>query len=100
MAINLLTNLIFKPMDITYFNKNFRFVYSSNIKIPQMDSVGNIVGFTHLQKVRFLIGAGQLSNYLGTEKNAETVLKTAEKMKTDKTTVKFRKYGKIEIYVK
>jgi hypothetical protein len=47
----------------------------------------------------FFVGAGQLYKYI-TDKNAETVIKATEKMKTDKKTIKFRKYGKIEIYVK
>jgi len=78
---------------LTYFNNQFRFVFS-----PNEQNWYTI----HLNKPfnkRFLIGAGQISNYVN-EKNAETVLKTAEKMKTDKCTIKFRKYGKIEIYVK
>ena len=81
--------------NLTYFNKHFRFVYSPNSFISfQVDMQYNIINSD-----RFLVGAGQLHKYI-TEKNAETVLKTAEKMKTDKTTIKFRKYGIIEIYVK
>ena len=83
-------------MFITWYNNNFRFVFTPSDEIKRQINVKYDV--KNLK--RFLIGAGQLSNYLGTEKNAETVLKTAEKMKTDKSTVKFRKYGKIEIYVK
>lgn len=83
-------------MFITWYNKNFRFVFTPSDEIKRQISLKYDV--RNLK--RFLIGAGQLYKYLGTEKNAETVLKTAEKMKTDKSTVKFRKYGKIEIYVK
>jgi len=86
--------------NITWYNKNFRFVFESKSdQFPRMDCIGNMIGFTELPGKRFLIGAGQISKYI-TEKNAETVLKTAENMKTDKTTIKFRKYGKIEIYTK
>ena len=98
MAINLLTSLIFKIMDITWFNKNFRFVFTPNFEqINYNYFVDSSYGCYSSR--RFLVGAGSISEYI-TEKNAETVLKTAEKMKTDKSTVKFRKYGKIEIYVK
>lgn len=83
--------------NITYLNRNFRFVFE-----PNQDSIKEVLQFAFSMKYkprRFLIGAGQLSKYL-TEKNAETVIKATEKMKTDKKTIKFRKYGKIEIYVK
>lgn len=83
-------------MFITWYNSNFRFVFTPKDEIKRHINPK----YDIRNSKRFLIGAGQLSTYLGTEKNAETVLKTAEKMKTDKSTVKFRKYGKIEIYVK
>lgn len=83
-------------MDITWFNKNFRFVYTPNLTTSDMILNSLIWGINYK---RFLVGSGSLSYWIG-KKNSETVLKTAEKMKTDKSTVKFRKYGKIEIYVK
>jgi len=87
-------------MDITWFNKNFRFVFTPNYLNHEFD---RFLIFSKIKPkrshTRYLVGAGRLSYWL-TSKNAETVLKTAEKMKTDKSTVKFRKYGKIEIYVK
>ncbi|RKS98245.1 hypothetical protein [Chryseobacterium defluvii] len=73
---------------ITWYNKNFRFVYT-----PKSD-ISDLTGWK-----RFLIGAGAIQNYVG-DKNAETVLKSAQNMKTDKKILKFRKCGKIEIYVK
>jgi len=79
--------------NITFFNKNFRFVFS-----PKIEEHLQLFEMQRSDK-RFLIGAGQIKNYI-TEKNAETVLKEAEKMRTDKKVCKFRKYGKIEIYVK
>jgi len=80
-------------IDITWFNRNFRFVFS-----PKIEKQLQIFELSKNDK-RFLVGAGQIKKYI-TEKNAETVLKEAEKMKTDKKTFKFRKYGKIDIYVK
>ncbi|SHK63434.1 hypothetical protein [Epilithonimonas mollis] len=81
--------------NITWYNKNFRFVFSPNSFIAfQIDCEFDIINSD-----RFLVGARQLYKYI-TWKNAEIVLKSAENMKTDKTTIKFRKYGKIEIYVK
>ncbi|MEH7889221.1 hypothetical protein [Elizabethkingia meningoseptica] len=72
-------------MNTAYLNNNFRFVltYYNTTK----------------KRIRHFIGAGQLTQYL-TKKNAETVQNCAISMKTDKYTVKFRKYGKIEIYSK
>lgn len=70
---------------VTFFNKHFRFVFTGKE--------------TTLFSRRFLVGAGALQNYVG-EKNAETVLKAAINSKKDKTILKFRKCGKIEIYVK
>lgn len=83
--------------NLTYFNKNFRFVFQPNIAFKKVG--GGIMYEFNFYPKRFLVGAGQIGKYV-TDKNAETVLKTAEKMKVDKTTVKFRKYGKIGIYVK
>lgn len=48
---------------------------------------------------RFLISINRLDYYIGSE-NANKVLLKAENMKTNKVTLKFRKYGKIEIYLK
>lgn len=79
---------------ITFFNKNFRFVFT-----PKENEQFVLNLFQTKSDKRFLIGAGSIAEYI-TKKNAETVLKTAEKMKVDKTTLKFRKYGKVEIYVK
>lgn len=81
----------------TFLNKNFRFVYQPKINviycIPTLDFE------TQRKDKRFLVGAGTLAKYI-TQRNAETVIKSALKMKTDKLTLKFRKYGKIEVYVK
>ncbi len=70
-------------MSVTFLNKNFRFVYTAKA----------------LGSRRFLVGAGALAKYVGS-RNAETVIKAALNSKTDKYTCKFRKAGKIEIYVK
>lgn len=48
---------------------------------------------------RFLISYNRLAYYIG-EHNANVARLRREKSKADKTTVKFRKYGKIEIYEK
>ena len=73
-------------MSVTYLNKNFRFVFTPKLNI-------------YNGKTRFLIGAGSLGLYLG-DTNANNVEKSALKSKTDKVTLKFRKVGKLEIYVK
>lgn len=48
---------------------------------------------------RFLISYNRLEYYIG-ENNANVARLRREKSKADKTTVKFRKYGKIEFYEK
>lgn len=82
-------------INLTWYNKHFRFVYTPILYEPKKYYL-LMFGYN---RERFLVGAGQLKNYIGAE-NAETVLKTAQNLKKDKTTVKFRKCGKIEIYVK
>jgi len=85
--------------NLTFYNKNFRFVYTPNYEylLPLISILKNLP--ICYNSKRFLVGAGMLKYYLGI-KNAETVLKSAQNMKTDKSVIKFRKYGKIEIYVK
>lgn len=70
----------------TFLNKNFRFVFT-----PKMQGIYN--------SKRFYVGGGSLALYI-TPSNACIVQKTCLNMKTDKYSLKFRKYGKIEIYVK
>lgn len=48
---------------------------------------------------RFLISHRQLSKYIGLN-NANKALCQAQIQKVNKTTLKFRKFGKIEIYLK
>ena len=48
---------------------------------------------------RFLVSINTLEKYI-TEKNANRVRKSIKNQKTNKNTLKFRKYGKIEIYLK
>ena len=48
---------------------------------------------------RFLISYNRLAYYVG-ENNANVARLRREKSKADKTTVRFRKYGKIEFYEK
>ena len=83
-------------MMTTYLNKHFRFVYT-----PNRDLFISSPGWylENIKSNRFLIGGGSLGKYIG-ERNADTVQKSALNSKTDKVTLKFRKYGKIEIYVK
>ena len=56
-------------------------------------------GQTEYKYKRFLISYNRLAYYIG-ENNANVARLRREKSKADKTTVKFRKYGKIEIYEK
>lgn len=72
-------------MTCIYLNHHFRFV------LTYYDANG--------KRQRHFVGAGQLIHYLG-EKNAETVKKCANSMKSDKHRVKFRKCGQIDIYSK
>lgn len=48
---------------------------------------------------RFLVSKNTLPKYIG-EKNANKVILAIENQNTNKVTLKFRKYGKIEIYLK
>lgn len=48
---------------------------------------------------RFFISYNQIEKYIG-KKNANKCRNLHEKQKTDKLTIKFRKFGKIEIYMK
>ncbi|MDV3779771.1 hypothetical protein CMU09_15260 [Elizabethkingia anophelis] len=76
---------IIKCMNTIYLNHHFRFV------LTYFDVYG--------KRKRHFVGAGRLSEYIG-EKNAETVRKCANSMKTDKHRVKFRKCGQVDIYSK
>lgn len=81
--------------NITKLNKDFLFVFTPN---PDSGQFALNLFQTRNDK-RFLIGAGKISHYI-TQKNANKVISATQKMKTDKKTIKFRNYGKIEIYVK
>lgn len=70
----------------TYLNKNFRFVFTPKEK-------------QQYHSLRFLVGAGSLVKYIGVQ-NSISVISAALNSKTDKTICRFRKCGKIEIYVK
>ena len=48
---------------------------------------------------RFLISYNQLEKYIG-QINANKCRNLHSKQKTDKLTIKFRKFGRIEIYMK
>ena len=80
----------------TYLNKHFRFVYTPSDNYFGCDRSYYI---RERSRDRFLIGGGQIQHYIGIA-NANKVILAALNSKTDKVTVKFRKYGKIEIYVK
>lgn len=47
---------------------------------------------------RFLVSVNQLEKYI--DKNANKVRKSIKNQTLNKSTFKFRKYGKIEIYLK
>lgn len=51
------------------------------------------------KRKRFLISVNTLKNYI-TEKNANKALESIKNQKVNKTTIKFRKYGKLDIYLK
>ena len=55
--------------------------------------------FTKYPNKRFLVSINQLKKYVGDLNANRTILK-AEKLTTDKLTLKFRSYGKLEIYLK
>lgn len=48
---------------------------------------------------RFLVSPNQLMKYVGLQ-NANKALLKAQNLKTNKCTLKFRSYGKLEIYLK
>lgn len=71
-----------------------------------MKSINNEAFFVYtpkpnlgLRNKRFLVSANRLSNYI-TDNNANKALQAFKNMQTNKTTLKFRKFGKIEIYLK
>jgi len=51
------------------------------------------------KKRRWLVSANNLQSYIGSH-NANTALKTALKMRTDKVRLKYRSFGIVDIYVK
>lgn len=72
-------------------NKEFRIVF-------QPKHVSNDL-FAEKSKKRFLVGAGQLSKYI-TENNVKSAVLKALNSLEDKTTIKYRKYGRIDFYRK
>lgn len=91
-------------MDINYtqLNKDFRFVYTPNYEFSDNKEWFNKLSYNFkisYNSKRFLISANSIKYYLGYPNEKKVILAT-EKMKTDKKTIKFRNYGKIEIYVK
>ena len=76
-----------KPEDISYFEKNYRFVFQP--KDPSKFGGRN----------RFYISSGRLEEYIG-KHNTETVIEKAEAMMTDKKRLRFRETGIIDIYLK
>lgn len=48
---------------------------------------------------RFLVSPNQLTKYVGIQNANKAILK-AQNLKTNKCTLKFRSYGKLEIYLK
>lgn len=56
--------------------------------------------YSHLYpNKRFLVSFRQLKKYIGV-RNSNKAIYRANTQKTNKSTLKFRKYGKIEIYLK
>lgn len=74
-------------MENLNFNKEFYFVYSP--------SKGLYPDFSP----RFLVSVNTLKKYIG-ENNANKVILKASCLIHDKCTLRFRKYGKIDIYLK
>lgn len=75
----------------------------NNVKIEIMNKDYLIV-FTPVEKrkyinKRFLVSMNQLKKYIGLN-NANKAFLKAENLKTNKLTLKYRTYGKIEIYLK
>jgi len=74
-------------MNQALINKEFRIVFRPKEPLPG-------------KKYRkFLVGAGQLAKYV-TLKNAEIAFERALNSLTDRTTIKLRKFGTIDFYVK
>lgn len=71
-------------MNISAINKEFRIVFQKK-DTPT--------------RVRFLVGAGKLKEYIG-ESNASTCFKKAMESKNDKVKFEFRKAGTVIFYVK
>ena len=74
---------------VSYLERNYRFVFQPYKKTLMTAERGR----------RFYVGSGQLEMYIGV-KNADTVIRKAEAMKTDKLRLKFRETGIIDIYLK
>ena len=55
--------------------------------------------FTKYPNKRFLVSVNQLKKYVG-DSNANKAILKAKELTVDKLTLKFRSYGKIEIYLK
>jgi hypothetical protein len=69
-------------------NKHFRIVFTPKSKDVSRSKYD-----------RFIVSANRLADYV-TEKNAQVAFKRLNKSKAYKTTIQFRKFGKLEIYSK
>lgn len=76
-----------KNLPIMSLNQEFRVVFQ-----PKETLLYN-------GKRRFAIGAGSIAKYVG-EKNAQTAITKALAGGEDRFTIKFRKHGRIDFYVK
>jgi hypothetical protein len=74
--------------DFKYLNRDFHFVYQ-----PKDPKVKKLLGR------RVLIGAWRLHNYIGID-NARKLIKATKKIREDKVSIKYRKYGIVDIYSK
>lgn len=72
-------------------NKEFRIVFQPKHSSQEL--------FAQNSKKRFLVGAGQLGKYI-TENNVKSAVLKALSSLEDKTTLKYRKYGRIDFYRK
>ena len=75
-----------KQEEMKKLNRDFRIVFTEKKKIGK-------------KRKRHFVSANTLKIYIG-EDNANKLIESMKSISIDKVTVKFRKYGKIEIYCK
>jgi hypothetical protein len=75
-----------KQEEMTKLNRDFRIVFTEKKEIGK-------------KRKRHFVSANTLKIYIG-EDNANKLIESMKSISIDKVTVRFRKYGKIEIYCK